>query len=88
MDSPVLSLSINSAMRCAVATLTGLHYINFAAGASRCLSSRAFCGDATPRYNALAWNADGNYLFCGGDNLTLDIYKRQQSALENIDNTN
>lgn len=74
MDSAVLGLSVNSALQCAVSTLTGVYMINFANGTTMPTSSRADCGGNASRYNAIAWNNAGTILYGGGEGRTLDLF--------------
>ncbi|KAK7195780.1 guanine nucleotide-binding beta subunit-like protein [Novymonas esmeraldas] len=74
MDSAVLSMSVNNALQCAVATLTGVYMINFAAGTATPTSSRTDCGGSIARYNAVCWNSTGTILYGGGDARTLDLF--------------
>lgn len=74
MDSAVLSLSVSTASQCAVSTLTGIYTISSDGQAPT--SSRAECGPAAPRYNAIWWNCTGNVLYAGGENMSLDIFTK------------
>ncbi|KAG8345629.1 hypothetical protein ERJ75_001529600 [Trypanosoma vivax] len=74
LDSAVLSISVNSNMVCAASTMTGIHLINFSNnGIPAC---RADGGRMSPRYNSIAWNAQGDVLYAGGDSNTLDLFTR------------
>lgn len=75
LDSAVLSISVNSSMVCAASTLTGVHLINF--GNNPILTCRADSMKMSPRYNAVSWNAQGDVLYAGGDNNTLDMFTRR-----------
>lgn len=77
LDSAVLSLSVNSNMVCAASTMTGIHLINFANSAMP--TCRADGGRMSPRYNAIAWNAQGDVLYAGGDSNNLDMFTRSYS---------
>ncbi|RNC56676.1 guanine nucleotide-binding protein beta subunit-like protein [Trypanosoma cruzi] len=80
LDSAVLSLSVNPNMVCAASTMTGIHLINFANNAMP--TCRADGGRMSPRYNAIAWNAQGNVLYAGGDSNTLDLFTRSYPDTE------
>ncbi|ESL06053.1 guanine nucleotide-binding protein beta subunit-like protein [Trypanosoma rangeli SC58] len=80
LDSAVLSLSVNPNMVCAASTMTGIHLINFANSAMP--TCRADGGRMSPRYNAIAWNAQGNVLYAGGDSNTLDLFTRSYPDTE------
>ncbi|ORC84615.1 guanine nucleotide-binding protein beta subunit-like protein [Trypanosoma theileri] len=80
LDSAVLSLSVNPNMVCAASTMTGIHLINFANNAMP--TCRADGGRMSPRYNAIAWNAQGDVLYAGGDSNTLDMFTRSYPDAE------
>jgi hypothetical protein len=73
LDSAVLSLSVSPQFVCAVATLTGVHFVNLSqSGLPTCRAEPSTT--QTPRYNSLCWNAPGTVLFAGGDTETLDLF--------------
>nr|CCC95087.1 guanine nucleotide-binding beta subunit-like protein [Trypanosoma congolense IL3000] len=80
LDSAVLSLSVNSSMVCAASTMTGIHLINF--GNNALPTCRADGGQMSPRYNAISWNVQGEILYAGGDNNTLDMFTRSFADTE------
>lgn len=83
LDSAVLALAINSGLQCAVSTLTGIHLTTSSIGFSNSTFpsfERVNCGSLAPRYNALAWNAGGTFLYAGGDSCTLDRYHRSEES--------
>ncbi|KEG14358.1 guanine nucleotide-binding protein beta subunit-like protein [Trypanosoma grayi] len=80
LDSAVLSISVNPNMVCAASTMTGIHLINFSNNTMP--TCRADGGKMSPRYNAIAWNAQGDVLYAGGDSHTLDLFTRSYPDAE------